>query len=698
MKTRVKVSRFSPGFTTLVSLAVISGLSLLCAGEPRAATAGTITVCPAGPPTCDYETIQAALDGATDGDAILVGAGTYLENVNVNKSVTLQGAGPDSTIIDGNAAGPVLRLVDKPTVTINDLTITNGSGSGIYGFTGALMLNRCVLSHNHTESYGGAISLINYTLTLNDTTFVSNTCKYFGGGVTAFLSDVTIRNSHFISNTRGAIYHVDQSTLTISGSTFRDNTGLGGIFGTAPMTITDSTFDGNSADNEGGGVTAGARTMLKGCTFRDNSAGHGGGLSSRSTVTVVDCEFRDNRAVLGGGIYSTGILTLEDSTIGGNQADEDGGGIYGGLTMHRVSVVSNTAANNGGGIYSPGGGSMEYSEIRGNSAGQNGGGVFKEGGSSTIRNSTICHNDAGASGGGVMGVSWLYLTNVTISGNTAGEGGGGLYADPESQLGTVWLKNTTVAHNAAGADGAGIKNVSTNPYWTVSLDNSIIADNTPGGDCAGSFVSDGHNLASDDTCGFSATGDITATNPMLGSLAFNGGPLKTHALLTGSPAIDAGDPITPGGGGTACDAIDQRGVDRPQGFACDMGAYEAALTIVKTGPTRVTSGNNITYTLTVTNDSGVDVTNVIITDVLPADAHYASGGTLVGDVVGWTVASLAADETVARQFAVSASGTVNNSDYAVSAAGGHRVVGARAVVTVVEGAFRAVLPLVMRNH
>jgi hypothetical protein len=77
----------------------------------------------------------------------------------------------------------------------------------------------------------------------------------------------------------------------------------------------------------------------------------------------------------------------------------------------------------------------------------------------------------------------------------------------------------------------------------------------------------GHNLDSDGSCFLTATGDLPKHNPLLGPLAFNGGPTETQALLAGSPAIDAG--ATDG-----CPQFDQRGVARPQGRACDIGAYE----------------------------------------------------------------------------------------------------------------------------
>ena len=104
---------------------------------------------------------------------------------------------------------------------------------------------------------------------------------------------------------------------------------------------------------------------------------------------------------------------------------------------------------------------------------------------------------------------------------------------------------------------------------TFTLKNTIVANNTPGGDCGNTEVtSEGHNLDSDGTCGLSGPGDQSATDPQLGALRDNGGPTFTRALLPGSPAIDAGEDV-------GCPATDQRGVPRPQGPACDIGAYEA---------------------------------------------------------------------------------------------------------------------------
>jgi hypothetical protein len=100
---------------------------------------------------------------------------------------------------------------------------------------------------------------------------------------------------------------------------------------------------------------------------------------------------------------------------------------------------------------------------------------------------------------------------------------------------------------------------------------TIVASGTGGRDCAGTLGEDqGYNLDGDDSCGFTRATDITNTDPLLGPLANNGGPTQTMALLPGSPAIDKG-----GTAANGCLATDQRGVTRPQGPACDIGAFEA---------------------------------------------------------------------------------------------------------------------------
>jgi hypothetical protein len=109
-----------------------------------------------------------------------------------------------------------------------------------------------------------------------------------------------------------------------------------------------------------------------------------------------------------------------------------------------------------------------------------------------------------------------------------------------------------------------------------TVHSSIVAGNAaaPGSpECSSTLTSLGYNLESASDCGFTATGDVQSANPMLGALGANGGPTQTLPIVAASPAIDAGDPACPPSAG------DQRGVSRPQGARCDIGAFEAVLTM-----------------------------------------------------------------------------------------------------------------------
>jgi hypothetical protein len=104
------------------------------------------------------------------------------------------------------------------------------------------------------------------------------------------------------------------------------------------------------------------------------------------------------------------------------------------------------------------------------------------------------------------------------------------------------------------------------PSGNASFKNTILAANSPY-NCAGVFSTQGYNLEDASTCAFSGPGDLTNTDPMLGPIQDNGGPPWTHALLPGSPAINAGT-------NSGCPGADQRGVKRPLFGTCDIGAYE----------------------------------------------------------------------------------------------------------------------------
>jgi hypothetical protein len=155
----------------------------------------------------------------------------------------------------------------------------------------------------------------------------------------------------------------------------------------------------------------------------------------------------------------------------------------------------------------------------------------------------------------------MTVSHSTFSGNAAGLGGG-IY-----NLSTLGLSYATLDANSSGLDN----DTSAGPA-TLALTGTIVANSTSGPNCVGPMSERrGYNLDSSTSCNFTKPTDLTGANPLLGPLQDNGGPTPTAALLPGSPAMDRG-----GTAANGCPATDQRGVTRPQGPACDMGAYELA--------------------------------------------------------------------------------------------------------------------------
>jgi hypothetical protein len=247
-----------------------------------------------------------------------------------------------------------------------------------------------------------------------------------------------------------------------------------------------------------------------------------------------------------------GFLTLEDSVVQGNSAAGGGGGIDvdkdSRAILRNVLVRQNTSPNLGAGIHvgpaSGNTGALDMVDV-------------------TISGNTTTN---GASGAGLANAGVTTATNVTFSGNASAADGGGVL---NLASGTLSLNGATLANNIAAGLGAGIRNQGVG--GAVTLRNTIVAD-AVANDCsspsAPAVVSQGHNLALGATCALTAPGDKPSTDPKLGPLADNGGNgLLTHALGAGSAAIDAGD-------NAACLTTDARGLTRPSGPQCDIGAFE----------------------------------------------------------------------------------------------------------------------------
>jgi predicted outer membrane repeat protein len=251
----------------------------------------------------------------------------------------------------------------------------------------------------------------------------------------------------------------------------------------------------------------------------------------------------------GGAILNRGTLNLDTVTLANNEALRSGGAIHndGTMTLTR-STVSNNAVT----------------------APEAGGGGITNRGAMQVVQSTVSGNHSAGAGGGIdtgltdLGAGAATFANSTVSGNVSEGDGGGIFNRSPS---TMVVNSTVLANRGTNSAAAGLGSGIFVASGALTPTNSLVAQQANGANCFG-VSSGGNDLADDASC----SGAAFTSTPMVGPLANNGGPTLTHALLLGSPAIDAGN-------STICsaplvNAVDQRGVSRPQGANCDIGAFE----------------------------------------------------------------------------------------------------------------------------
>ena len=537
---------------------------------------------------------SAIMDNVASGQA-----GGILNQTLATSSLTL-----NSSTVSGNAAPYGGGISSGGAVTMNGSAVSGNSasieGGGIYNYLSTVTLNGFSAISDNSAFRGGGIFNNGGTVTLDSSTFSGNSAALSGGGIYNYASGTLILNSSTVSgntaaDTGGGILN-NGGTATLNSSTVSGNsaTFAGGVFNNAALTLTDATVSGNTASSDGGGMYNGGTATLSGSTVSANSATGGGGIYNApgGNATLYSSTVSGNVAAYSGGILNAAgaILSLQsNTTISGNTASSEGAGIgnNGTLGILNSTVSGNSAGTRGGGIFHSGEiVAIDGGTVSGNTAVTDGGGVYNDVGLVYLIRGTVAGNSA-TYGGGIFNLGTLELTDTTVSNNTA-YGGGGIVNFTVGS--TVTLNSSTVSGNSAN-QGGGILNddgaaalssstVSGNSALqgggiynygggTAIHNNTIVANSPSGGNCGGptAVTSSGYNLSSDATCAFAAIGDRQNTNPLLGPLALNGGPTRTHALLAGSPAAEAGT--------FGCPATDQRGVARPQGLRCDIGAYEA---------------------------------------------------------------------------------------------------------------------------
>jgi predicted outer membrane repeat protein len=287
----------------------------------------------------------------------------------------------------------------------------------------------------------------------------------------------------------------------------------------------------------------------------------------------------------GGGILmDTGpaALTIEGSTITGNHADDDGGGLMVADSDITVTITNSTISNN--------------------TAGDDGGGYDNEGGAGTlvVTASTFSGNTSGDLGGAIASeedATPFTITNSTITKNTSG--GGGAISNNEGDGDDIALQYDTITDNIVGVNAGAVANeahgdavtpqqgpepASLSSTGAFSTFGTIITGPVNGPNCdlidATSTSSNGYNFSDDATCALTNTarGDReNAGSPGLGALGDNGGPTFTQLPQTGSPVIDQIPTGSPCGGVDI--VVDQRGITRPQGPACEEGSVEVLVAV-----------------------------------------------------------------------------------------------------------------------
>ena len=375
------------------------------------------------------------------------------------------------------------------------------------------------------------------------------------------------------------------------------------IVNTTADTIDVSLGDGNALDGAGNtslraaimqaNASGGSHTIILGAETYRLSLGPAGDDAAANGDLDITCDLTITGAgagltiINGGGldrvfdVRSSGNLTISNVTIQGGDSAGNGGGVQvnagSQLTLNNV-IISGNQAGQGAGLYNAGTVLLTDVEFSNNgfAATATGGGLHNAG-DATLNRVTISGSQADT-GAGIYNdnsATNLSLTNVTLSGNTAASTGGGLYTRASANI-----VNSTLTLNSADT-GGGIR--TQGGGGTVDLQNTIVAGNSASSansDVSGTFSSSGYNLIGDGTGSSDLVDGLSndqvgttasPVDPMLDSLKDNGGFNQTHALLVGSPAIDAG--ISAG-----APLVDQRGLLRDDGSQ-DIGSYEVGANI-----------------------------------------------------------------------------------------------------------------------
>ncbi len=618
-----------------------------------------------------HASIQAAIDDVGC-DKITLSAQTYTENLVINRTLTIEGAGKTSSIIDGNG-GRGVTIGTAATVTLKDLRITGGDatsaatdprfGGGVYVTAAStlhgenLQIDSNIASTSNTSAgRGGGLAIQNgSTAILTSTMLMSNTAQPSG-------------NASGVPQ-GGAIY-VNTSNLSMVDSYIMNN----------------YASNNGTDDGQGGGLFSNANTLinLQGNTWSGNKAQNStsGDLEGNGGAIAVDFPTGATFLNLSYETFSDNVANASNDNLSGVAEDDltRGGAIFFNTTntaghitatLNIVTMTNNIAkAGSGTGI------------------GQ-GGGIYGQHSTIQIARSRILDNVSASSGtgngGGIYvresGVTTvgLGIVNTFIAGNQAtGTGNGAQLHIASHELAA--LSFVTIADDTQNSKEAIYYNPAANASFRLLVANTIIANHE-----------DGFATANANPLNSALSNVLFFNNNDDGSNFLDGGGNINSAANQDPLFVDAAQNDYHIGAGSAAigkgidDTVTKDDIDgdvRPFDTTFDIGADEATpnLTIVKTG-LHVGFGGTAPYTITVNNTGAVTATNVVITDAIPSGATYGSGGTKVGDVISFTTSTIAPGNQYDAVFVLHATETITNETYRVSADNNISATGKISVVT-----------------
>ena len=501
-------------------------------------------------------------------------------NRAARRSIARRGgaAGTGALLVTGSAAALLTAFAGSAGASTTITVDSNGDGVATATNCTDLVPGNCTLRDaalaaldGDTINFDASISLI----TLAGGTVETTAVNIIGPGASSLTITTTAAAGSYdlfsvegigdavisgLTVTKNRIKSLNDGKFTLDGVTVSGSTGAygGALYAgnDGELEIIDSTFENNTATTEGGAVYIynDNDATISGSTFMNNEAENDGGAifgEIHYNVTIVDCTITGNSAADDGGglaFYAKkpdNVLSITDTTIDANDAGDIGGGLKIDAQDPLIVSITNSTVSN-------------------NTAQTDAGIGFDDPGiTATINNSTISANAALYGSGGVYigSGSSLTVNQSTISANSSAGtspewGGGGIQLGDNTSV--VTLSGSIVSGNSSGVAGAadfGLYSALPSDTGSITATNSLIGE-------------------VDSRITVNGTNNVSSTNPMLGALANNGGPTKTMALLTGSPAIDAGpNPVATFTG----NEFDQRGAGyaRIIGGLVDIGAFEA---------------------------------------------------------------------------------------------------------------------------